>query len=389
MPTLNEIITRLHQVTQGPATLIKTAEALNRLQIDTAGMVQLGRLREALKIRFYRDKRKQITAAQVEALHAAVDFGCAGGAFTKCFTSLRRAEVCLQVIARVLDPSLVKQGQTLLCGPASVIMSLARSKPREYVKLCAGLADVGQVQLDGTQVKARLDIRDYDGGDGLPAADWIPLASLIDQPRSQLRESTGSSAEGIFDWLKGFGFSQVVVMCNYPTEVVRCSPKNLLPESASASDKVKMTKVMCGLSQAGAPIVLLAFGELAAAIGALDQAAKMKMLLLDTVKESRSETEEESLYHAILDGDQLYFKEQKKQLDILRSSNPWVITLLLKTLTGTSAAHTLHATYVSSAKLENGKVIVSCANWGKAARGVPIPLDAFANKMVGFVSAMP
>lgn len=389
MPTLNEIITQLHLVKQGPAPLVKIAADLNSWRGDTASMVQIGRLREALKVRFYRDKRKQISQAQVDAIHAAADFGCAGGPFTRCFPNLRRAMVCVQMIARVLDPSLVKQGQTLLCGPASVIMSLCRSKPLEYVKLCAGLADTGQVQIASAQVKARQDIRGYDGEEGLPAADWIALASLIDQPRSVLKDETGSSAENIFGWLKDFGYSQVVVMCNFPFNVVRCSPQNLLHESTSASDKVKMTKVLCELSQAGAPIVLLAFGELAAALGALDQAAKMKLFLLDTVRSSQDQTEEESLYRAILDGDQQYFHAQKKQLDILRSGNPWLITLAWKSLTGTGTAHALHATYVSSAKIEDGKVIISCANWGKATQGVPIPLELFANKMVGFVSAMP
>ncbi len=88
-------------------------------------------------------------------------------------------------------------------------------------------------------------------------------------------------------------------------------------------------------------------------------------------------------------GADMYDKAEKTQVDKLRVANPWAITLLMKQLTGQLAAHSLHATFLDKAILDNGTVYVSCANWGASAKAIPVPFDAFANKTVGFVSAMP
>lgn len=389
MPSLNEIIKTVDLVDQGPATVSKVAASLNQCNEDTASMVQLGRLREALKHRFYREKRKQLTQGQLDAIKAAVDFGCAGGPFVRSFPQLRRSRVCLQMIARVLEPGLVKQANTLLCGPAAVTMALARSKPVTYVECCTGLAESGQVQVGNATFRARTDIRDYDGDEGLPAADWIMLASLINQPRETLKEATGSSAENIFQWLVDLGFSQVTVMQNFPYHAVRCHPKGLLHESVSATNKDTLVKTMCDLSSRGAPIVLLAFGDLAKAVEALHAARASKLNLLSMAGPSANQTGEQSLQAFIQAGDAQYTKELNAQLGNLRVANPWAVTLLMKQLVGKLGAHTLHATYLDKAILDNGTVYVSCANWGASAKGIPIPFDAFANKTVGFVSAVP
>lgn len=389
MPSLNEIIKKVDLVDQGPATLSKAALSLELCNEDTATLVQLGRLREALKHRFYREKRKQISEEQLSAIKAAVDFGCSGGPFTKSFPQLRRSQVCLQLIARILDPGLIKQGNTLLCGPASVAMALVRTKPLTYVECCASLADFGQARVANATIRARMDIRDYAGEEHLPGADWILLASLINEPRAKLKDATGSSAEGIFQWLVDLGYSQVVVMQNYPYETVRCHPQNLLHGSVSASNKATMAKTMCDLSSKGAPIVLLAFGELAKAVEALKKAQAMKLGFLDSIRPRKDQTAEQALQESINDGNVLFSKEQTAQLTLLRAENPWAITLLMKQLTGKLGSHALHATYVSKASLVDGKVFLSCANWGASAKGIELPFDAFANKMVGFVSALP
>jgi hypothetical protein len=146
---------------------------------------------------------------------------------TTCFEHFTRSPLSVQLVARVLDYTVMNQGKSSLCGPISVVMDVARRRPDRYVQYVIDLA---------TRRDARLGVADNEGihvhirkkssilkakatEDGMPMADYVAVAGLRNSEcflpyRSKL---TSTMLEGatidstIAKWLREAGYQDVEV----------------------------------------------------------------------------------------------------------------------------------------------------------------------------------
>lgn len=100
---------------------------------------------------------------------------------------LDKATIIAQTRQRLREPWEVNQGPTNTCGPAAVVVELARRSPRRYVRLVQSLFERGKFRLkNGDMVTTSSGLRSAPARsvtDGtrtrtVPDADWLVLASL-------------------------------------------------------------------------------------------------------------------------------------------------------------------------------------------------------------------
>lgn len=110
---------------------------------------------------------------------------------------LDKTSIVQQARQRLREPWTVRQGPTDGCGPAAVIVELARRSPRRYVRLVRSLFEHGTFQLkNGDSVQTTPGLRSAPARsvteDGrtrtVPDVDWLVLASI--------RESANVFLEG-------------------------------------------------------------------------------------------------------------------------------------------------------------------------------------------------
>ena len=119
-------------------------------------------------------KPSPMAAAQAKV--AAFASGTGAAAFKK----IPRAAVAAGLSARVVDPNLIDQAGSSLCGPSVFTRRIAGTDPVAYVTFVIDLYQTGQGHIGDLKVKAGDDLRDYDPGSRIDPADWIAIASLRD-----------------------------------------------------------------------------------------------------------------------------------------------------------------------------------------------------------------
>jgi hypothetical protein len=119
--------------------------------------------------------------ARVNALKAIAEWAAAKGArLSAIFSSVGRYEVAVQMAFRVRRPSSMNQGPQGFCGPASVLVPMARGNPLHYVGFVTSLFDKGVATFGSETVDIRnagTFLRAWHAGCG-PEADYIALGSL-------------------------------------------------------------------------------------------------------------------------------------------------------------------------------------------------------------------
>jgi hypothetical protein len=366
--TIDEISTWLQDRLGQPAPPRKAAEELNRCTSTSASTVQWGILFRSIEARFCTKARKQFSDQQMAAIRDAADFG-AGTSNAAAFPNLNRARISFQLMARVIDPSLVNQGRYQLCGPAAIVVSLARSHPERYVAACAELADRGRTTIGQWLIQPSDLIR---RNMSPQEADWVLCASIRADTRALTDSMYGvSGADQIFDWLRRCGYQRVLLAVNFPLRRVRSEPVGLMPPGLDGSDKAAMVRTMADLTQRGWGVFLLAFGAMPTALDAVSTAGQMRL----------------NMEAAGLPAAAQYNQTMQNTAANLRTENPSLLTLGWKMLTGTAAAHTMHVTYVSVARVQGQEIQLNCANFGRSQQWVKLPFDAFVNKFCGFAAA--
>jgi hypothetical protein len=131
------------------------------------------------------------------------------------FSGVSRADVYREVEDRVLDASLIRQGDASLCGPAVVTYILARNRPGEYERYVKKLFETGDASVGELRVRPGEDCRRHSPS-GIGAADWVALAGLRDSENiifdyDEVSDKVaGITFPGsIASWLERMGFAGV------------------------------------------------------------------------------------------------------------------------------------------------------------------------------------
>ncbi len=150
-------------------------------------------------------QNEKIKAVQLLRTFQREDWGSA-------FKCLDKNTVTYQLLLRVLEPRLVNQHRLGMCGPATVIMIVAKTDPVAYTKCAVSLFEFGTGSLRLWQLKPDKLILDFDPSGFIPQADWLVLASARNQitdflVNKSLADQYGrSSLRQRFDWLVNCGF---------------------------------------------------------------------------------------------------------------------------------------------------------------------------------------
>jgi hypothetical protein len=132
------------------------------------------------------------------------------------FPQLDRYEVGVGLLMRIANPSLIKQDQASLCGPAALLFSEAADSPAAYAKFAIDLYEKGKAKLNRLEIEPGEDVRRYRPHATMDHVDWLTLASLRDSENWLLdydnadKEFAGITLPGeLADWFRRAGYSKV------------------------------------------------------------------------------------------------------------------------------------------------------------------------------------
>lgn len=130
------------------------------------------------------------------------------------FTHINRKEVASGLRERVENPWKINQGAAGLCGPASLVYSIAKDQPDVYVNMVIELYEKGQTTFGKWKLKPGKDLKNYLPV-GVPVVDWIPTASIRDS-ENWFYDYQDTSGEGgnwgkeMIPWLKKAGYTKII-----------------------------------------------------------------------------------------------------------------------------------------------------------------------------------
>ena len=97
------------------------------------------------------------------------------------FSLIERTEVAQGLSTRIQRPGQISQRSSSLCGPASLLFSVARTRPNEYAQFVVDLADKGDAKLGKLRIEPGQDLKRHLPAKGsIDPSDWIALASIRD-----------------------------------------------------------------------------------------------------------------------------------------------------------------------------------------------------------------
>ncbi len=135
---------------------------------------------------------------------------------TPAFSKIDRLDFRLTLDARRANPGTINQSKASLCGPASLMYSLACDKSNVYAQYATDLFETGKANLGKLRVTPGADCRNYNPFGKISAADWVTLASLRDSENAFFDydeaddELAGITLPGqLADWFESVGYSEV------------------------------------------------------------------------------------------------------------------------------------------------------------------------------------
>lgn len=134
-----------------------------------------------------------------------------------CFPGLDRDEVGIGMMMRLANPGLIDQSSASLCGPASMMYSLIKSDPMQYVNFAISLFEHGRARLGKLDIEPGTDCKNYrPAANSIPHIEWLTLASIRDSENWFFDyDSVGDQVAGmttpreLAKWFKKAGFSDV------------------------------------------------------------------------------------------------------------------------------------------------------------------------------------
>lgn len=78
----------------------------------------------------------------------------------------------------VVNPYLVNQGNSPLCGPAAIVFELVNRNPTRYVQIMQSLYETGKFTSNGKSYVTSSRLRNSDIRTGMTASDWMLMATL-------------------------------------------------------------------------------------------------------------------------------------------------------------------------------------------------------------------
>lgn len=97
------------------------------------------------------------------------------------WTHLSRANVAEESRKRLIDPGLMSQEDTGLCGPMAILFELARRQPAEYVRMAASLFDTGRFEtVTGRVIGAETELRRERLPGDIHQVDWLLAGTMRD-----------------------------------------------------------------------------------------------------------------------------------------------------------------------------------------------------------------
>jgi hypothetical protein len=130
------------------------------------------------------------------------------------FPHLNVYRVLYQLTIRVVKPMRINQRDFGLCGPAHVLVVLAKTNPERYVKLALDLLLHGKCSLHGIEITPNKYVRAYRPEFTIPEADWLLAASFrnadeeIPAERGHYGDTKGPD---VYRWLVACGYQQVAL----------------------------------------------------------------------------------------------------------------------------------------------------------------------------------
>ncbi len=133
------------------------------------------------------------------------------------FLNANRATVADQMRKRVDQPSLINQGQSGTCGPASIAFDLLSRDPALYVGAVASLFNWGYAIIGKWHLKPGVYLLHGAMPDDVPQADWILLASIRDSEnwffeysaKTKISFRSGTSMSELVDWFEETGYTKI------------------------------------------------------------------------------------------------------------------------------------------------------------------------------------
>ncbi|WFU44325.1 hypothetical protein QA640_18890 [Bradyrhizobium sp. CB82] len=120
---------------------------------------------------------KLASAMHVFASNMACDFLRRRG--NGYWPHLDRDAVGVGLLLRLAKPSLLRQGNANLCGPAAFLFNLLSDQPGEYTRYAIDMYEKGAAKIQRFLIKPSGDLRSYDLPAGaVDAIDWLTMASL-------------------------------------------------------------------------------------------------------------------------------------------------------------------------------------------------------------------
>lgn len=136
----------------------------------------------------------------------------------RSWPNIDRAALAAGLIERINDPNRINQGGTPLCGPASLIRSVAIGNSDAYARAAIDLYTSGRARINNLDIRPGDAVLNAPVPSGTSPADWMMLASLRDSD-NWLLSTAGFFANGaagvtipptIETWFRNAGFTQIV-----------------------------------------------------------------------------------------------------------------------------------------------------------------------------------
>ena len=137
--------------------------------------------------------------------------------------TLDRNEVGVGLLMRLAYPSLLRQGQANLCGPAAFLFAELQDNPGVYAKFAIDMYDKGTARLGRLSVTPGASVRQYSPPSWkIDPVDWLTMASLRDSENWFFSyDSADDTFSGATDpielqrWFRNAGYSDVIEDANF------------------------------------------------------------------------------------------------------------------------------------------------------------------------------
>jgi len=130
------------------------------------------------------------------------------------FPYLDRDRVGIDLLLRVSNPNIINQQNAGLCGPVSLLYSLASDSPAAYAKFGIDLYEKGKAKIGRIDIEPSYDCRHYLPKPPMSQGEWLTAGSLRDSENwffdyDSVKASGSSTTAEMVVWFKRSGYTDV------------------------------------------------------------------------------------------------------------------------------------------------------------------------------------